>query len=220
VDKQDVNQGRVRIGQLGYQLGHPDEFPLMVGNDILGGGGFTARMMKRIRSDEGLAYGAYSNITFPATMPGTFSAYFQTKSSTVAYATQLTFDLIGQLRSAPPTAEEMETSTASFIETFPRRFESPARTVGLYATDELLGRPHDYWTTYRDKVRAVTAADVEEAMSADLHPDRMVVLVVGRIDDILEGHPDHEAKLADFGELHRLPLRDPMTLQPIADTAR
>ncbi len=218
VDKQDVNQGRVRIGQLGYELGHPDEFPLMVGNDILGGGGFTARMMKRIRSDEGLAYGAYSNITFPVTMPGTFSAFFQTKSSTVAYATKLTFDLIGQLRSAPPTAEEMTTSTASFIETFPRRFESPARTVGLYATDELLGRPHDYWTTYRDKVRAVTAADVEAAMHSDLHPDRMVVLVVGRIDEILEGHPDHEAKLADFGELHRLPLRDPLTMEPLPQT--
>ena len=60
VNKEDVNQGRVSYGHLGYRLGDPDQFALMIGNDIVGGYGFTARMMKTIRSDEGLAYGAYS----------------------------------------------------------------------------------------------------------------------------------------------------------------
>ncbi|MDB4306259.1 insulinase family protein, partial [bacterium] len=81
INKPDVNQGRVSIGQLGYTLGYADQFPLMIGNDILGGGGFTARMMKTIRSDEGLAYSAYSAIGFPVTMPGTFRAFYQSKSS-------------------------------------------------------------------------------------------------------------------------------------------
>lgn len=82
VNKEDVNQGRVSYGQIGYRLGDPDEFALMVGNDILGGGGFTSRMMKTIRSDEGLAYSAYSNLGFPTSFPGTFRALFQSKSST------------------------------------------------------------------------------------------------------------------------------------------
>ncbi len=98
INKEDVNQGRVSYGHIGYKLGDPDEFALMIGNDILGGGGFTSRMMKTIRSDEGLAYGAYSTIGFPTTYPGTFRALFQSKSSTCAYAAELGFNIIGELR--------------------------------------------------------------------------------------------------------------------------
>ncbi len=162
VNKPDVNQGRVRIGHLGYKLGHPRAFDLMVGNDILGGGGFTARMMKKIRSDEGLTYGAYSRLSFPITIPGTFAATFQSKSSTCAYAAELTFELIGGMRTAPPTEEELTTSKSSFIETFPRTFESSTRTANLFAQGELLGRPQDYWQTYRDNVRKVTGANHRE----------------------------------------------------------
>jgi len=217
INKADVNQGRVSIGHLGYKLGAPDQFPLMLGTDILGGGGFTARMMKTIRSDEGLAYSAYASLNFPVTMPGTFQAYYQSKSSTCAFAAEIFFDLLKDMRTAPPTDEELRTAKASFIETFPRRFASAGQVVGLYATDELLGRPHSYWTDYRDKVAAVTGSDIEKAMAADLDPNKMIVLVVGNIEEIMKGHPEHEAKLSDFGEITELPLRDPMTLEPITE---
>ena len=56
VDKDDVNQGRVVIGHRGTMRDNPDRYALMVMNDILGGGGFSARLLTRIRSEEGLAY--------------------------------------------------------------------------------------------------------------------------------------------------------------------
>ncbi len=215
VNKSDVNQGRVSIGKLGFKQGVPNEFPLMIGNDILGGGGFTARMMKAIRSDEGLAYSAYSSLNFPITMPGQFQAYFQSKSSTCAYAAEIFFGLLKSMRTAPPTDEEVRTAKASFIETFPRRFATAGQVVGLFATDELLGRPHAYWTDYRGKIAAVTGTDIQTAMAADLEPDKMIMLVVGNIEEITKGHPEHEARLTDFGKITELPLRDPMTLEPI-----
>jgi len=217
VNKPDVNQGRVSIGQLGYREGYPDEFPLMVGRDILGGYGFTARMMKTIRTDEGLAYSAFAALDFPVTMPGTFRAFYQSKSSTCAYAAEIFFDLLGAVRGEGVTDEELKTSKASFIETFPRAFASASQIVGRFATDEILGRPHAYWTLYRDKVAAVTAADTKAAMSKGLDPDKMIMLVVGNIEEIMQGHPEHEAKLTDFGPIHELPLRDPLTLEPIAE---
>jgi predicted Zn-dependent peptidase len=122
VNKADVNQGRVSIGRLGFRQGFADQFPLMVGNDILGGGGFTARMMKRIRSDEGLAYGAYASLGFQVTYPGTFRALYQSKSSTCAYAAEIFFRLLNDMRTIDATDEEVKTSKASFIETFPRTF--------------------------------------------------------------------------------------------------
>ncbi len=217
INKPDVNQGRVSIGQLGYKLGYPDQFPLMIGNDILGGGGFTARMMKTIRSDEGLAYSAYSSIRFPVTMPGAFRAFYQSKSSTCAYAGEIFFELLESMRSSNPTDEELRTAKISYIETFPRRFASAGQIAGLYATDELLGRPHAYWTTYRDNVAAVNGDAVAKAMGKDLDPDKMIVLVVGNIEEIMGGHPEHDARLTNFGEIHKVPLRDPMTLEPIAE---
>ncbi len=217
IDKPDVNQGRVSFGHLGYRLGDPGQFALMVGNDILGGGGFTARMMKTIRSDEGLAYSAYSGLGFPTSYPGTFRGSFQSKSSTCAYAAELGFEILAGMRTEPVNAEELEVSKNQFVETFPKNFSSAAQTVSVFAVDELLGRPHSYWTSYRDRVAAVTAEDVKNAFADKIHPEKMVVLVVGNIAEIKQGHPDHDASLSAFGEITELPLRDPMTLEPLTE---
>ena len=45
----------------------------------------------------------------------------------------------------------------------------------------------------------------------------MIMLVVGNIDEIMKGHPEHEVTLSDFGEVTKLPLRDPLTLEPIVE---
>ncbi len=217
VDKEDVNQGRVSFGHIGYRLGDPDQFALMVGNDIVGGYGFTARMMKTIRSNEGLAYSAYSALGFPTTYPGSIRAFFQSKSSTCAYAAKLGFDLYEEMRNDAVTDEELTVSKNGFIETFPKSFGSASQTVSVFAVDELLGRPHSYWVNYRDNVAAVDADAITKAFQTKIHPDKMIVLVVGNLAEIMEGHPDHDAAFSDFGEIHELPLRDPMTLEPIVE---
>ncbi len=217
INKEDVNQGRVSYGQMGYRLGDPDQFALMVGNDILGGGGFTARMMKTIRSNEGLAYGAYSSFGFPTTYPGTFRASFQSKSSTCAYAAELGFDLIDGMRTDEVTEEELTVAKNQFVETFPKSFSSASQTVSVFAVDELLGRPHDYWVNYRSNVTKVDADAVLNAFKTKIDPKKMIILVVGNIAEIMAGHPDHEANFAEFGPITELPLRDPMTLEPMTE---
>ena len=64
---------------------------------------------------------------------------------------------------------------------------------------------------------AVTADEITSAMNRDLNPDTMIMLVVGNIEEIMKAHPEHEATLTDFGEIHKLPLRDPLTLKPMAE---
>jgi zinc protease len=216
VNKPDVNQGRVSIGHIGARRPVSDEAAMQVADDILGGRGFTAWMMLRIRSDEGLAYGAYSSYDIGDLYPGDFRAYFQSKSSTCIRAAKLTLDLINKIRSEDVSAKELDTSKSSFIETFPRTFETKAKTVNRFALDDLVGRPHEYWTTFRGRIGAVTAGSAKAAAAAHLTPDKLVVLVVGNIDEILKGHPDYPSlKLDMFGKLTRVPLRDPMTLKPL-----
>ena len=218
VNKPDVNQGRVSIGHLGAKRPLSDEFPLEIANDILGGGGFTAWMMSKVRSDEGLAYSAYSDYGIGDAYPGAFRASFQSKSSTCARAAQLTVDLIRKITTTEVTQKELESSKNSFIERLPRTFESRLKTVTRYAQDDLVGLPHEHWITYRTRMAEVTASSAQAAAKAHVAPDRLIILVVGNIDEILKGHPDHpDAKFESVGPLVRLPLRDPLTLQPASD---
>jgi zinc protease len=220
--QKDIPQGRVLIGHLGYQRpdwGDPDVHALVLMNEILGGGGFTSRLLKRIRSDEGLAYSAFSQFGVDLWWPGIFTMGYQSKSSTVALAATIALEELERIRSEAVSAEELATAKASLIDVFPRQFESAHQTVGLFVRDEFEGRPHSYWTTYRDQVRSITEQDVLRVARDHLHPDRLVYLIVGDWPVIEAGDPDGRASMQQIfgGESTALPLRDPLTLEPMPD---
>jgi len=211
-----VNQGRVTMGHLGIQRGNPDEVAVGLMNDILGGSGFTSRITNRVRSDEGLAYSAGSGMAPGVYYPGVFRAAFQSKSATVAQAVQIIIEEIDRIRTAKVSAEELDTVKNSAIEVFPRQFSSAAVVAGLFASDELTGRDSKYWTTYRDRVRAVTVDDVQRVAQKYLQPDNLVILAVGNADDMLKGNPDKPVysfeKLRKGSAIVRIPLPDPNTM--------
>lgn len=215
VHKPDVNQARVSIGHLGILRGNPDEFAVDLMNDILGGSGFTSRITNRVRSDEGLAYSAGSSFTAGVHYEGEFRAFFQSKSATAAQAAQIVIDEIRRIRSEKVSAEELETVRANAIEIFPRFFSSAAAIAGTFAGDELTGRDPRYWETYRDRLRAVTADDILRVARQYLHPDGLVIVVVGNVDDILKGDPDKPQfsfEKIGQGKIVRVPLPDPNTM--------
>jgi zinc protease len=218
VNKSDVNQGRVSIGHLGLMRPVEDEFALGSAVDVFGGGGFTSWMLQRIRVDEGLAYSAGSSYGIGNDFPGTFRAFFQSRSSSCARAAQLSLELLERVRDEIISADELRTSKNSFIQTFPNRFGSALQTATLYALDALVGRPHEYWVTYRDEVERVSAEAARAAAVRHIRPDELLVLVVGNVEEILRGDSDHpDASFERFGELIRVPLRDPMTLRPLPE---
>jgi zinc protease len=217
--EKDVNQGRVSMGLPTVKRDHPDVYALEVMNEILGGSGFTSRITKTVRSNEGLAYSAGSGFSPGVWFPGRFRAAFQSKSRSVPYAASLVMGEISRLREGGVTAEELETIKDSLIQTFPSSFASKAQAMAIFASDEYTNRDPSYWRTYRDRIRAVTAADVQRVAREHVVPEKMIVLVVGHQPDIDLGDGKHPAKLAELapgGRVVTLPLRDPMTMKAVS----
>jgi len=221
IAEKDIPQGKVYIGMRSIERDNPDAIPYFVMNDILGGGGFSSRIMQRVRSDEGLAYSAGSRFAPDPFYAGSFRAGFQSKSPTVALAIKLIMDEIGRIRTEPVSEEELEVAKASLIETFPQRFASKPAMLGVFVTDEWTNRPEGYWETFRERVKAVTAADVQRVAQKYLKPDRMAFMVVGNWSDIAKGDPQGRADMAKLCSEYgiaapvMLPARDPVTLEPV-----
>jgi len=219
VDK-DVNQGRVSIILPGIRWDDPDYYAIQMMNDVLGGGGFTSRITNRVRSDEGLAYSARSAFPGGAHYPVVFRAGFQSKSRTVAFATSIVLEEIERITREPVTAEELLTAKKSFIDTFPNNFASASQVVSAFAGDEMIGRyakQPDYWASYRDNIEAVDIAAVQRVAKRRLKLGQVIILIVGQKEEILKGHPDHPVNLGRLakGGVKELPMRDPLTMQPI-----
>ncbi len=214
--EKDVNQGRVSIGLPTVKRDHPDVAALEVMNEILGGSGFTSRITKTVRSDEGLAYSAGSGFAPGIWYPGRFRAAFQSKSRSVPYATSLVLGEIRKMREGTVSAEELETIKNNLVQTFPSSFASKAQSMAIFASDEYTKRDPLYWSTYRDRIQAVTAADVQRVAREHLVPEKMILLVVGKQAEIDLGDEKHKVTLAELapgGKVTTLPLRDPMTMK-------
>lgn len=223
VDK-DVNQGRVAMLLPGIMRDNLDYFSIIIMNDILGGGGFTSRIVNRVRSDEGLAYSAGSTFPGGVYFPYSFRAGFQSKSRTVAFATSIIIEEMKRIMAEPVTTEELDNAKRGYIERLPRSFSTKAQVANILAYEEFTGRyatDPDYWQKVVPRIRAVTREDVQRVAKKYLTLDKLVILVVGQKDEILKGHPDHPVKLTDQagGKFTELPLRDPLTMKPMTAAA-
>jgi zinc protease len=213
----DINQSSVAIGHIGIARSNPDHIAVDIMNDILGGGGFISRIMSRVRSDEGLAYSAGSSYRAGTYYPGLFQAAFQSKNPTCAQATEIVFEEIERIRKDKVTALEIDTAKNAAIEIFPRFFATAGQIAGTFASDQYTKREAGYWEKYRERVADVSIDDVLNVAQKYLKPESLVVLGVGDQAAMLAGNPDKPdysfEKFAGEGEIHSIPLPDPMTME-------
>jgi len=181
-DKTDVNQSNIFIGHIGGLTTDEDYADRIVMNNIIGGG-FSSRMFSRVRSKEGLAYGTYGVYTSHIKYPGVFYNYAGTKSETTGKAIREVIKVIKSMHDEPPTDDEMRTAKESFLNSFVFRFDTKSEVVNRMMNYEFFELPEDFLHQLKDKIEKVTAEDVVTAAKKHLHPDKLQVLVVGKVSD-------------------------------------
>ncbi|MDB5098755.1 MAG: putative Zn-dependent peptidase family [Cyanobacteria bacterium RYN_339] len=178
----DVSQSFIMLGHPGVKRNNPDYFPLLVLNFILGGD-FTSRLNMSIRDKQGLAYGAGSAFTMYRDA-GYFTAHLNTRTATTAKALDSLLVEIRGIQGGQVTAEELGTAKAYLTGSFPLRFETNGQLASEIVNMEIHGLPADYLSTYRDRVSAVTPADVQRVAKQYLHPGDYDLVVVTKAKEV------------------------------------
>jgi len=200
--RRPLPQATVMFGEFGVDRTNPDRFALLLMNEILGGSGFTSRVMERVRSDEGLAYDVGTAYSAGGRDLGTFHAFLQTRTESVGPAIRATLEEIRRIREQPVSEQELQLVKDSIINSYIFRFDSPLSNVVQLMQLEYDERPSNYFETLLDKFRAVTRQDILRVARKYLHPDHLTFLVVG---DVKES----DKEWSKLGRVTTIPLDDP-----------
>jgi zinc protease len=186
IDKEDVNQSDVEIVGLGTDRRNPDVPTLALMNDILGGG-FSSRLVQKVRTELGLAYEVSGGYGFAYDHPATFRVIVLTKSASTVDATKAALGEIAGLTTKPFTQEELERAKDNILNSFLFRYDSREKVLSERERLEFYGYPADYLETYEAALKKVTLADLNAAAKKYIHPDQLAVLVVGNGPEIKPG---------------------------------
>jgi zinc protease len=86
---------------------------------------------------------------------------------------------IDRMRAEPVQPSELSLAVSYLDGVFPIRYETTSAVAAALANQVIFGLPDDYFDTYRDRIRAVTAESVQAAAARHLHSDRLQAVIVG-----------------------------------------
>ena len=174
----DSAQAHVLVGQPGIKRNSPDYFALLVGNHILGGGGFTARLTEEVREKRGLTYGIYSSFA-PGLHAGAFTISLQTRPDQAQQALDILRAELQRFVADGPTAQELQAAKDNLIGGFALRIDTNRKLLDNVANIAWNDLPLDYLATWTAQVQRVSAADIRQAFARTLQPQSMATVVLG-----------------------------------------
>jgi zinc protease len=174
-----ATQTHVLLGQPGMRRGDPDYLPLYLGNHILGGSGLTSRISDEIREKRGLSYSAYSTFS-PMAAEGPYLLNLQTKTESTEEALTVLRATLASFITDGPTEAELIAAKKNITGGFALNIDSNRDILGYITLIGFYSLPLDYLDTFIDQVNAVSVAQIHEAFKRRIHPDRMVLITVGK----------------------------------------
>lgn len=193
-------QSQIRLGHVGIPRHSPEQYAVTVLNGIYGTGGFSSRLMNRVRTKRGFVYGVGGGI-FSDVPTGLFVASAASKSRTTGAAIEEILSVTRELLSGEITAEEIETAKRDTIFSFMTEFDEPAEVLNKHMLYDFQGYPEDFLQNFIERIRAVKPEEIRAAAEKYIHPDRLKILVVGF-------DKQFDKPLSTFGPVTEMPLND------------
>lgn len=175
--KTGLAQTQIRMGHRGISRNNPDFIPLRVANEILGGG-FSSRLMQKVRDDHGLTYSIYSTIE-ARKEPGYFGIFTFTKNETVAQTVSESQKVLSQFVVDGPSSKEINAAKNQLMGQFPRAIETSDRYAFNLMILDFYGVPASYLTDFRKNVARVSTSDIRRVLQKYYKPDQMKVVIYG-----------------------------------------
>lgn len=177
VDQPEAVQTQFGMFGTAVARNHPDWIPLLLANQILGGG-FNSRLNLRLRAKEGLTYGARSSLD-GGRLAGLLNVTSFTRTEETGKAINVMLEVVNDFRKNPATAAELSEATSYVSGVFAIQSETAGAVADRVLTSALNNLADDYWQTYRERVRRVTAADVSRAVEQHVVPEQLSIVAVG-----------------------------------------
>lgn len=179
-----ASQAHIALGLPLIRRDDPDYYALLVGNYILGGGGFDSRLMKVLRDQKGYTYGAASSMN-PLAQAGDFSIGFATQKASAEAALADTRQVVADFIANGPTEAELAQAKANIIGGFPLRFDSNAKLLGYLSIIGFYRLPDDFLDRYPERVAALTPEQIRSVWQRRVQPAQLNTVVVGDPDGSL-----------------------------------
>jgi len=199
IDYPSKTQCIIRMGILGVTRDNPDYYALRVLDHVLGTSpGFADRFSRILRDEMGLAYSVYANMTRTAGHePGAWLGYIGTRPDSVPAALDGMHELVRQIREEPVGEEELSTARNYLLSTYTSDLEGSSNLASLISNMDEYDLGWDYLRVHSEKIKAVTAEDVQRVAMKYLVPERMITVIAGPLDRIPDDGGNDESDEGD-----------------------
>lgn len=168
----------IQMGLPVLKADDPDYFAMLVGNYILGGGGFDSRLMKVLRDQHGYTYGAGSSLS-PYIEAGPLEISFATERKNGRAALKAAQKVLADFVAQGPNEEELKQAKAYITGSFPLRFDTNGKLLGHLISAAYYNRPDNWLDTYNSKINALDSETIKRAWQKHIRPEQMNIVVVG-----------------------------------------
>ena len=201
IDRPGAVQTEIRVGNVGLPRKSKDYLALELAINILGGEGGN-RLHRVLRSDRGLTYGASADVN-ALNEAGNIVADTDTRSETTGEALRLIVEEFWRLRRQRVRDEELADAKAYLTGSFPLTIETPSAIAKQVLNAVFYGLDLNELQTYRERVNALTADDIQRVASEYLRPDRLSIVLVGDASVFAKQLPG-----AGFDQFERIAIAD------------
>ena len=213
VDMPNAVQSNINVtNNIDLKMNDPDYHAVLIANKILGGG-FNSYLNMNLREAHGYTYGARSGIDADKYV-GTFSATTAVRNMVTDSSVVESLKEINRIKTEPVDATALKNAKAKYVGDFVLALERP-QTIARYALNiKLNNLPSDFYTTYLQKINAVTAEDVMRVANKYFKSENARIIIVGKGSEVLENLEKTGIPIKYF-DTYANPIDKPVFSKPI-----